>query len=139
MELRSIKGDSSVSLTEWEADDLGIKAAIAVRDGAFTSASDEVWFFRDTFAAFVRALKHLTVRHEGEARLDSMSPEDTMLSIRPLDSARHVLVEAQIARGHYLRSHYVESRVCVTFELDPSRLPDIVRCLAAVIDDMDMA
>jgi NAD(P)-dependent dehydrogenase (short-subunit alcohol dehydrogenase family) len=97
MELRSIDGESSISLTEWEADDIGIKAAIAVRDGTFTGASDEVWFFRDAFAAFVRALDHLIKRHEGDARLDSMSPEEVLLSIRSLDSARHVLVEAQIA------------------------------------------
>ena len=159
MELRSIDGESSISLTEWEADDIGIKAAIAVRAGAFTGASGEVWFFRDAFTACVRALEHLTVRHGGEARLESMSPEEVTLSIRPMDSARHVLVEAQIARGHYLRGHYLrghylrghylrghylrghysENRVCITFELDPSRLPDIVRSLAAVIDDLEIA
>jgi hypothetical protein len=139
MELRSIDGESSISLTEWEADDIGIKAAIVLRDGSFTGASEEAWFFRDALGAFVRALEHFTVRHEGEARLESMSPEEAMLSIRPMDSARHVLVEAQIARGHYLRGQHVENRVCVTFELDPSRLPDIVRSLAAVIDDMEIA
>jgi hypothetical protein len=139
MELRSIEGESSISLSEWEADDLGIKAAIAVQDGAFSGASDEVWFFRDAFAAFVRALEQLVMRYEVEARLDSMSPEEVMLSIRPMESARHMLVEAQIAHGHYLSGHYFENRVCVTFELDPSRLPDIVRSLAAVIDDMDTA
>ena len=56
-----------------------------------------------------------------------------------MDSARHVLMEAQIARGHYLRGHYFENRVSVTFELDLSRLPDIVRSLVAVIDKMDTA
>ena len=60
MELRSIEGESAISLTEWEAYDIGIKAIIAARDGAFTGASYEVWFFRDAVLAFVQALEHLT-------------------------------------------------------------------------------
>ncbi len=133
MELRPLDGQSYISLTEWQTDDYGVKATMAVQDCGFAGTYDEVWFFRDAFVTFVQALAQYTVRHEGEARLESMSPGEAVLSIRQLDMARHVLAEAQVARGHYLRDHYFYDRVCVTFELDPSQLPDIMRRLEAVI------
>ena len=133
MELRSFDGRSYVSLTTWKVDDYGVKAAIAVQDLGFAGAYDEVWFFRNAFVSFIQALSQFADKHEGEAHLESMSPGEAVLSIRSLDIARHVLVEAQVARWHCIRSHPFLNRVSVAFELDPSLLPDVVRNLAAVI------
>lgn len=136
MEIRSIEGESFVSLTQWKADDYGVKAAIAVRDGEFAGAYDEVWFFRDAFVAFIEALRNLSMTHEGEAKLESMSPGEAILSIRRLDIARHLLAEVQVARWHYIRDHPYLNRVVVTFEPDPMQLPDVVRSLAAVMEPL---
>lgn len=138
VELRSLDGQSSISLTEGQADDFGVKVAMAVKDGDFAGAYDEVWFFRDAFAAFIRALSQFTVDHDGEVRLESMSTDEALLSIRRLDAARHVLAEARVSRGRYLRDHYFLDRVSVTFELDPSQLPDAVRGFAALIGEMEL-
>jgi hypothetical protein len=90
VELGSIDERSYVSLTHWEADDYGVKAAIAVRDGDFAGAYDEVWFFRKDFAAFVQALREFSVAHKGEARLESMGPGEAVVSISRLDAAGHI-------------------------------------------------
>ncbi|HEX9056401.1 MAG TPA: hypothetical protein VF818_02625, partial [Ktedonobacterales bacterium] len=106
--------------------------------GGFTGASKAVWFFRDAFEEFVRALRKFTNDHDGDLRIESINPGEAMLSIRQLDPARHVLAEAQVARGHYLCDRYFYDRVCVTFELDPSQLPDIVRGLESVIAEANI-
>lgn len=139
MELRSIDGQSYIALTEWEADHYGVKAAVAVRDGNFAGANHQVWFFREAFVAFVQALREFTDAHQGEARLESMSPNEAALSIRRFDLAGHVVAEAQLSHGHFVRSRSVDNQVTVIFELDPSRLPDIVRALAAVIGGAEPA
>jgi hypothetical protein len=77
------------------------------------------------------------VAHGGEARLESRSPGEAVLSIRRLDAARHVLAEAQVARWQYVRDRPFLNRVSVTFELDPSQLPDVVQSLAAVVDEAE--
>jgi hypothetical protein len=94
---------------------------------------------REAFSAFIQALAHFTHTHDGEARLESMIPDEAVLSIRRLDMARHLLAEAQVGCWHYVRGRAFFNRVSVTFELDPSQLPDIVRSLAAVIDDAEQS
>ena len=132
MEIGSLEGKSSISLTHWEADDYGVKAAIAVQNGDFAGAHDEVWFFRDDFAAFVQALRTFILAHKGEVRLESMSPGEAVVSISRLDAAGHILVEVQVSRWQYVRDRSFRNLVSVAFELDPSQLPDCVRSLAAV-------
>jgi hypothetical protein len=138
VELRSIDLQACISLTAWRVDDTLVKVAMAVQDGDFTGGNEPVYFFRDAFAAFIEALEHFSRDHAGEARLESVNPGEAMLSIRPIDAARHVLAEAQVARGHYLRDHYYWDCISVAFELDPSQLPDIVRSLAAVIASAEL-
>lgn len=138
MEFRSADGRSFVSLTISKADDYSVMAAIAARDLSFAGAYDEVGFFRDRFAAFIRALEDVTDGHEGEARLESMSPGEAILSVRRLGKDRCMLIEAQVARLHYVCDHGLYNRVSVGFELDESQLPDIVRRLAAVIAEAEL-
>lgn len=137
MEFLSIDGKSYIALTEWEADHYGVKAAMVVRDGDFAGANHQVWFFREAFVAFVQALREFTDAHQGEARLESMSPNEAALSIRRFDLAGHVVAEARLSHGHFVRSRSVDNQVSVTFELSPSRLPDIVHALEAVISDAE--
>src|SRR5258708_34032272 len=99
---------------------------MAVQDCGLAGTYDEVWFFRDAFVTFVQALAQFTVCHEGEARLESMSPGEAVLSIRQLDMARHVLAEAPVARGHSLPGHSFYDRVCGTFQLAPPPLPEFM-------------
>lgn len=135
VEIGSLKGQSYISLTDWEADDYGVKTAIAVRDGDFAGAYDKVWFFRKDFAAFVQALRAFSVAHKGEARLESMSPGEAIVSIGRLDAAGHVLVEAQISRWQYVGDRSFRKLVAVALELDPSQLAVVVQNLAAVISE----
>lgn len=117
MELRSIDGESSISLTDWEVDDFGVKAAIAVRDHDFAGAHDEVWFAYNASEAFIQALGQFSIAHEGEARLESMedlgadSLGEVVLSIRRLDLARHVLVVFSGDSSSRLGSRLHPSRV----------------------------
>ena len=133
MEIRPIDGESYISLTHWDVGDDGMMAAMAVRDGDFAGAYEKVSFFRTDFAAFIEALAAFTVAHEGEARLESISPGEAVVYIRRLDAAHHVLAEVQVSRWHYVRARGFRNQVSVAFELDPSQVPDVARNLAAVI------
>lgn len=116
-----------------------VQATITAQSYGFTGTYDEVWFFRDEFAAFVQALRQFTRTHEGEARLESISPKEAMVSVCRLDAAAHVLVEAQVARWLFHRNRSFLNSVSVTFELDPSQLPAAVEALAAVIAEGQQA
>jgi hypothetical protein len=133
VEIGSIEGKAYISLTQWEADDYQVRAAIAVREGDFAGAMERVWFFRKDFVAFVQALREFSVAHKGTARLESMSPGEVVVSISRLDLAGHILVETQVSRWQYVGDRPFRNLVAVAFELDPSQLPDVVQNLAAVI------
>lgn len=140
MEIRSSDGKSYVSLTGRKVDDYAVMAAIAVQDLSFAGAYDKVGFFRDAFAAFIRSLEDIADEQEGEARLESMSPEEAILSIRPIRRfgvTLCALVEVQVGRWHYVCDRQLFNRVSVAFELAPSLLPDVVRSLAAVITEAE--
>ena len=48
-----------------------------------------------------------------------------------------VLAETPVARWHAVTDRAFLNRVSVTFEIDPSQLPDVVRSLAAVIAEAE--
>lgn len=133
MELWEIDHRASISLSWTKVDYGGVHAKIRVQDGDFTGSNKLVYFLDDAFRAFIAALDHFTQHHEGEARLESANPGEFLLSIRTLDTARHVLLEAQVAHDHFLRDHLHWDRVWVTFELAPSVLPEIVQSLTALM------
>jgi hypothetical protein len=103
MEIWSIDRDASISLTEWEIDDYGVKVAMAAQNGTFAGANEEVWFFRDRFAAFTQALGAFALERDGEVHIESMSPGEGVLTIRRLDLARHILVRRSSSRVQFLQ------------------------------------
>jgi hypothetical protein len=133
VELGSIEGKSSISLIRWEASDWVVQATVAIRNDDFAGAYHKVRFFREDFAAFVQALREFSVAHKGEARLESINPDEAVVSISRLDGAGHILVEAQVSRWQDVRDRSFRNLVSFAFELDPSQLPDVVRSLAAII------
>lgn len=133
MEIRSFDGKSYISLKVRKADDYSVMAGIAVQDLSFAGAYDEVGFFRGAFATFIQALEDVINEHEGEARLESMSPGEAILSIHHLGVTRGVVIEVQVARWHYVCDRQFLNRVSVAFELDSSQLPNVVSSLAVVI------
>lgn len=62
-----------------------------------------------------------------------MSPQGAVVSVRRLDGAVHVLVEAQLSSRLLHRDRHFRNSVSVAFELDPSQLPATVEALAAVL------
>jgi hypothetical protein len=54
------------------------------------------WIDRDEWQRFLRALERLVDRRDGEAVVESMSPEDLRLRIRVTDHAGHVTVDGQV-------------------------------------------
>lgn len=139
MELRELAGDSFVSLTNWTWDEdfYGVRTTITAQGYGFAGRYDEVWFFYKELAAFVEALHHFCPRHEGEARLESMSPKEAVVSVRRWDAAGHVLVEAQVSRWLIRRGRGFSNSVSVAFELDPSQLPAAMEALAAVLAEVE--
>lgn len=146
MELRELDGKSSISLTNlrWAKNFYGmygVQATITAQSYGFSGTYKQLWFTKDEFAAFVQALQRFTRNHEGEARLESkwmstesiMSPEGAVVSVRRLDTAAHVLVEAQLSSSLLHRDRNFLNSVSVAFELDPSQLSATVEALAAVL------
>ncbi len=150
MELRELDGNSSISLTNWQwAKNFygmyGVQATITLQSygfsGTLSGTYKQVWFSKNEFAAFAQTLQQFTRNHEAEARLESkwmsaesaMSPEGVIVSIRRLDIAAHVLVEAQLSMWLLHRDRSFLNSVSVAFELEPSQLPSTVEALAAVL------
>ncbi len=154
MELRELDGKSSISLTNWQwAENFygmyGVRATITAQSyglsGTLSGTYEQLWFSKEEFAAFVQALQGFTCKHEGEARLESkwkstesiMSPEGVVVSVRRLDRAAHILVEAQLSMWLLHRDRYFLNSASVAFELDPSQLSATVEALAAVLAEVE--
>ena len=54
------------------------------------------WIARDVWQRFIRALEHVDDRREGEAVVESMSPDELRLRIRVTDRAGHIAVDGQV-------------------------------------------
>ncbi len=102
-------------------------ATVRISTLGFGGTNDHVWIAADEFQRFVEGVRVLERERHGQAELGSMSPEDFALRIKVRDRAGHVTASGWVGRASYGRTREpVRVRVGFSFDIDPTRLPDIV-------------
>jgi hypothetical protein len=122
MRLSSEAGDF-VEIVRQEGDSHDVRLTVSVKRAGFSATAD-TWVFADAWHAFAQQLAILEERRQGEARVESMSPEELMLVVRSVDRAGHLGVEGQLATRTY--GTEVSMRFSV-FRFDPSQLAGFAR------------
>ena len=94
---------------------------IRVSAAGFTGHND-LWVSASAFRCFCHALIALERDRSGEAALESISPDELRLVVRPIDSRGHMLIEGstgyEVQRENSRPWHSVD----FGFEFDPTQL-----------------
>lgn len=136
MRIESMEGDAFITLNEWTVDKMSgdLSASVNVRHDVFSGGAQEAWFFREDVLAFIAALNRLAQTHEGEARLESMSPGEVVLHVERLDLARHLVLHAIVSATSYVRDRLFNDQVSISFEVGPVALNQTALELAAILN-----
>jgi hypothetical protein len=104
-----------------------VRLYVRVTCNGFTGTGSS-WIARDVWQRFVRQLERLEYRREGEAVVESMSPDELRLRIFATDHAGHVAVDGQVRTRSVpdLRLQFGAIR------FDPTLLPPLLSELRAV-------
>jgi len=100
--------------------------------GDFSGRNPRVGIGADVQQVFLRDLRGVECDRRGEARLQSMSPDEFELVVRVVDAPGHVWLEGQIGRLRYTGRRYDRLLVKFAFEIDPSALPVLMADLAGL-------
>jgi hypothetical protein len=134
MEMISPDGRSSFSLQILQRPTYEVLAAVKVSAPGFSGVNPATSYYWHEFEQFVAGLEEFSKQQLGEVRLDTMSPGEGAIRIFQLDRARHVAIEVQVGHGHGVRSYYAVNRVSITWELEPSKLAEIVGAFRAELE-----
>jgi hypothetical protein len=100
--------------------------------GDFSGRNPRVGIGADVQRRFLHDLRGVERDRRGEARLQSMSPEDLEVVVRVVDAPGHVWLEGQIGRLRHTGKRYDRLLVKFAFEIDPSRLPVLMADVAGL-------
>jgi hypothetical protein len=77
----------------------------------------------------------LEQQRSGIASLASMNPGEAILSLQTIDRAGHMIAKLDLTRSAFLesRSSLVDQNLSITFEIDVSLLPKLVRSFEQLI------
>ena len=137
MEIRSADRKDYLLLLEQGRDDdqypsIGFSIEVAATD--FRGTNHEVWFALEELHQFLAKVRQLDQGRSGLATLTSMSPDEACISFFALDRSGHLAVKVDLKQYRYLTAGVSSFQaVSVTFEIDPSTFPGIVRELAAFV------
>jgi len=103
-----------------------IRLQVGLTCDGFTGTGSS-WIARDVWQRFIRALEHIDDRREGEAVVESMSPDELWLRIRVTDRAGHVAVDGQVRTRSVRDLRWQFGAI----QFDPSLLPSLLAELRA--------
>jgi len=110
-----------------------IRLAVRASFGDFSGLYDGIWIEQPMLRDFVQALERLEQLEECEATLESMSPQEFILKIRPKDSLGHLVVEAMVARDRYSGSSRIRTSVSGGMEIALGELTEVVRSFRSLL------
>jgi hypothetical protein len=109
-----------------------VRLQVGLTCDGFTGTGS-TWIARDVWQRFIQALEHLDERREGEAVVESMSPNDLRLRIRVTDRAGHVAVDGQVRTRSVRDLQWQFGAI----PFDPSLLPSLLAELRAAGSKID--
>ena len=101
-----------------------VRLSVSVTMDGFYGKCDHVWIGRDTWRAFISALRQVERDRVGHAAVESLSPDEFMLRIEIVNRAGRMAASGWLAKYHLGRSMGRAARSQIEFdlELDPSML-----------------
>ncbi len=130
MEIWSDDAKSYVSFRVVEVDPIHIYARVEIHHQGFAGMNPEVWFDPGEYARFIDGLERFAIQQLGAITLKSAVAGEAILRFHQLDGARHVGLQAGVARTGFLNGPAVENIVSATFELNPAQLGDFAQRFA---------
>jgi hypothetical protein len=103
-----------------------VRLRVQVSSIGFKGDYDGVWIMASVIASFIDELMILERDRRGTATLTSMSPGDFSLQLRTVDSSGHTTASGFLGRC-YAYPRAVEARVGFDIEVEPDRLPHLLR------------
>jgi hypothetical protein len=132
LEIRSNHGLGHVEISGWEIE--GVQYLPSYRCEVFAEAEgfqgkNSVYFDKVDLDRFVTELEALDRTLSGTATLHGMSPEEFVLTLRPLDPLGHILVLVTIKK--YMQFGLQDYSVSVSYETDQTVVSRIRSEIAA--------
>ncbi len=129
-----IDGDDGCwfTLEPHETDPMGrrdVGAGVSFAGRGFTASNQTVWFDGDAIASFLADLRQLDADREGNATLETMSPNECVLTFRNSDGLGHLMLDVSITTGIGFR----RSTCNLSFSFDPTSFPTIVKQMEAAL------
>jgi hypothetical protein len=134
MEIISPDGRSSFSLQILQRPTYEVLAAVKVSAPGFSGANPATSYYWHEFEQFVAGLEEFSKHQLGEVRVDTMRRGEGLIRIFQLDRARHVAIDVQVGHSHMVRNYYAVNGVSITWELEPSKLAEIVGAFRAELE-----
>jgi hypothetical protein len=103
-----------------------VRLQVGLTCDGFTGTGSS-WIARDVWHRFLQALEHVDDRREGEAVVESMSPNELRLRICVTDRAGHVAVDGQVRTRSVRDLRWQFGAI----QFDPSLLPPLLAELRA--------
>ena len=129
-----IDGDDGCwfTLEPLETDPIGrrdVRAAVSFAGRGFAASNSSVWFDGDAITSFLAALRQLDADREGNATLETMSPNECRLTFRNSDGLGHLMLDVSVTAGLGTQ----QSTCNLSFSFDPTLLPAIVKQMEAAL------
>ena len=132
--LMRIDGDDDCwfTLEPLETDPMGrrdVRAGVSFAGRGFAASNSSVWFDGDAITSFLAALRQLDAKREGNATLETMSPNECVLAFRNSDGLGHLLLDVSITAGIGTQ----QSTCNLSFSFDPTSFPALVKQIEAAL------
>jgi hypothetical protein len=107
--------------------DGSIRFSVNASCGGFSGESYEVWVELDILDNFIKDLKKLDEERSGDATLQGMSPNEFTIQLYSADSLGHIGLTLSLVRPKFLSGRTIFQKLEIGFEIDSSRMADIVK------------
>jgi len=112
-----------------------LKLTVHVLSQGFTGCGS-AWVAADAFTVFLKELTQLEIRREGVARLESMSPGEFMIELRPIDGWGHIAIFGLLSKLCYVDAGPPQRNgIHFAFGLNPTLVPWFVAQFRALLKD----
>jgi hypothetical protein len=122
LEICSLDNSASVviSVIDTETQHVPSVGVSVTLRGDFAGSNPHVWYEQAALLGFVRGLKKVEARRDGQAALDSMSPGECVFCVRCVGLRGFILVQVRLSRiVHFHDAGQSENnQLIVTFEMD---------------------
>jgi len=93
--------------------------------------SNYIWISEEDIDTFILGLENLDETRDGQAELNSMSPEELRLLFKAIDNMGHLAVELKIRKEDRISKDYSYD-INIEFQVDPTILPYVIKDLKKI-------